>query len=513
MACALALASPALAQSADPTLETIEKLQAQIDALKAQVDALKAQVQQQAKPAPAAPPPAPAPTPAPAPAPRDDDDTDIEWSGAPRFEGPEGFSFRPRGMLQLDGYYVVRPDGIAATPANPYGVQTAVRRVFIGADGTLPGGFSYLTEFNLTNSTVGYEDLILRYRAPNSRWQTTLGFQKVFPGLDELTSSRSLSLLERTSFVEAFGLERRIGVHVRYRAPDLTIMAGVFNEGLQSARTNDGWAVGGRVLWNPKLEETQLHVAINAQTRQTRSGDRTIRSRTRPSRGTDERYADSGPLAASSDLVVSGEVIVQPGPWWLSGELAVQRINGIPASTSLLGDIATNGVRLAGNPTFWGGYVEVGAVFTGERRGYNANDGRWDTLRVANPVSKGGWGALMGVVRLDYLDLSDTVPATRQDPVATGGGSNRCFSLTASRCFIEGGTQLGLHGNLAWLPTSNTRLILQYSWFDVQNVPANFGNTGLSVPRAFTDPNPGPAGRRLRDYSLHTLGVRAQIDW
>ena len=64
-----------------------------------------------------------------------------------------------------------------------------------------------------------------------------------------------------------------------------------------------------------------------------------------------------------------------------------------------------------GNPSFWGGYVEAGYFLTGETRGYKA--GAWDRTKVLKPFSKGGFGAVQVIGRVDYLDLDCEQAAQR----------------------------------------------------------------------------------------------------
>ena len=106
----------------------LETMQAEIERLRAQVAELQAREAAQD----AAPAPPPAPTSAPSPA--------IAWKGAPEITGEGGWSFKPRGRLQVDSAVIDAPVAIAG---DSLGVGTEFRRAYIGFDGTLPGGFGY----------------------------------------------------------------------------------------------------------------------------------------------------------------------------------------------------------------------------------------------------------------------------------------------------------------------------------------------------------------------------------
>src|SRR3546814_20473813 len=58
------------------------------------------------------------------------------------------------------------------------------------------------------------------------------------------------------------------------------------------------------------------------------------------------------------------------------------------------------------DPTYFGGYAEVGMMLTpGDRRGYK--DGAFDRIKPARPITEGGIGAIQVKARYDHLDLTD----------------------------------------------------------------------------------------------------------
>ena len=117
------------------------------------------------------------------------------WKGAPQYDDKDaGFSFKPKGLLQYDAGYVGFPDGherrgtilgITQTGAQNVsaglnygnlGWNTRPRRLTIGADGTLPGGFRYSAEFNFAQATVDFEDVLLAYDFKNSPLTAQVGY-------------------------------------------------------------------------------------------------------------------------------------------------------------------------------------------------------------------------------------------------------------------------------------------------------------------------------------------------
>src|SRR5690606_20146693 len=120
----------------------------------------------------------------------------------------DGWSFKPRGRLQLDAAGVDAPSGIAQS--NSLGIATEFRRAYIGFDGTIPGGFGYRVEADLANSGVELTDLYLTYKA-SPEVTLTLGHHKPFWSMEDMTSDLFISFMERAAFNSAFGFERRVG--------------------------------------------------------------------------------------------------------------------------------------------------------------------------------------------------------------------------------------------------------------------------------------------------------------
>ena len=111
---AAADAAIASAQPADDAEAKIELLQAQVEALQASIDQIKASVVKAT------------PT----------------WKGGPLWEDKdEGWSFKPRGRIQYDAGYVSNPHDNIIT--RNLGFNTRARRIQLGAEGTIPGGFGY----------------------------------------------------------------------------------------------------------------------------------------------------------------------------------------------------------------------------------------------------------------------------------------------------------------------------------------------------------------------------------
>ena len=148
------------------------------------------------------------------------------------------------------------------------------------------------------------------------------------------------------------------------------------------------------------------------------------------------------------------------------------------------------GNRYNEDPSFEGGYAELGYYLTGESRGYQG--GKWDRTKVLKPFDQGGWGAIQVNARLDYLNLTDKVGGT----AVTAG-----FPSGSSTAFVNGGKQLGYQLSVIWNPMDYLRFMAQYGHVDI---------TG--GPRAATADPDGPLNAR-RKYGVDTAAVRAQLEF
>jgi phosphate-selective porin OprO/OprP len=446
LAGAAALPSSALAQPVDLSAvqEQLATMQAEIERLTAQVAELKAR--EEARATAPVPAPAPAATPAPAPAPS----PSIAFKGAPEITAEGGWSFKPRGRLQIDSAIVDSPSGAG----NGLGRGTEFRRAYIGFDGTLPGGFGYRVEADLANSNVDLTDVYLTYKA-SKELTLTAGQQKPFWGLEEMTSDLFTSFMERAAFNSAFGFERRVGVSGSYAGKNLIVQLGVFadNAADLNADRNNSYSLDGRVVFSPNVGGGVLHLGGSAHFRDFNDATNTARYRARPFvHTTDVRLVDTGLFSATGERSFGAELAYVKGPFHATLEghrITTLRPGGLP------------------DPTFWGGYAEIGILVTpGDTTAYRG--GVYDRIRPKNPVSAGGIGAIQLNARYDRIDLTD--------------GS------------IIGGMQQAAGLSAVWIPTDYVRFLVNYGhlWIDDAAVPA------------WADPD---------DEQVDTVGVRAQVDF
>ena len=356
-----------------------------------------------------------------------------------------GWTFKPRGRLMFDAGTLGAPESTGADD----GFGNEVRRARLGASGDIPGGFGYKFELDFAGNEVEAADAVLTYQ--DGPLEVTIGHHNNFQSLEELTSSLHTSFIERAAFTDAFGFERRIGLSATYSAGIVLAQAGVFTDNFDDTDT-DNYSFDGRLVVMPKMGGTQLHFGGSLHYNELGEEDATVRYRQRPLvHFTSTRFVNTGNLGAESEFGAGLEAAMISGPFHAAAEGFWQNVD-MPA---------------VDNPTFFGGYAEVGYFLTGgDTRGYK--NGKFDRTKPANPVGEGGMGSLQLNLRYDYLDLNDAG--------------------------IIGGVQYGYQASLNWKPTDYTMFSVNYGRMEY---------TDSVLPTADGD----------TDYGVDAFGVRAQVDF
>lgn len=442
-ALASTMATPVAAQNVTISAEELAQMRTQLQAMDARISQLESELDQAeaqiaqnaATPVPVAPPAAPA-QPA----------TEVNWKGAPELKHDDGWSFKPRGRLQYDAGVINAP----ASTGRDEGFSNDIRRARLGVSGDMPGGFGYKFEVDVANSDVAVTDAIISYETGDV--EVSVGQFNNFQSLEELTSSLHTSFIERAAFTDAFNFVRRVGVAVEYAPGDVLIQGGVFSDNMDRLQ-NNSWSADGRIVYMPKIGDTQLHLGGSVHHRGYETGT-TARYRQRPLVSfTSTRFINTGNLPADSETSFGLEGA------FISGRLH-GAVEGYWRNLNMPAGIGMN------DPTFFGGYAEVGFYLTDDTRGYKG--GKFDRTKPNSPVGEGGMGSFQVNLRYDRLDLNDAG--------------------------VIGGTQNGYFLSLVWKPTDYTMLLANYGILDYSDAifPTATGDTS---------------------YNVDVLGVRAQIDF
>ncbi len=362
----------------------------------------------------------------------------ISKSGAaPTFRG-DGWEFKVGGRVQID-YAISEADN---TDVEFNGSE--LRRLRLGVSGKMGSTIKYKVELNTdSGNEVNVEDAYLQWTPEGSDWSVKLGQHKTANSLDEQTSSRFISVLERAAFTDAFEFNRRVGVSVSTSGDNHTFTAGVFGENLDATSREEGYALAARGTYTPvNTVEALVHLGASVRHRENGDTQSDIRYRQRPVTHFPGRIISTGRIA-DSDNFYGVEAAGIFGNTWIAGEYGVT--NASCSEAAIAGGACTS------DPDFDGAYVEAGAFFGGKKAYKN---GKFNRPKVDNPVNTGGNGAVSFVARYDTISLSDSV---------VNGGEYNSFVLGAD-----------------WWPTKYTRLGLNYF-----NVDADIGTSTSGLDSSF----------------------------
>jgi phosphate-selective porin OprO and OprP len=392
----------------------------------------------------------------------EDTDWEVSWGPSPTFRSKDGrFETHLRGRLFVDGGYLDDEDGFYRNDN-----ATELRAARIGVEGIAWRDWEYRLEVDFANDEVDITDAYIQYDGSLIEPAfIRVGQFKTPNSLEEQTSSRFITFMERAAFTDAFDLDRRIGLASGVGGDDWAVTGGLFGQNAVDVANNEGYALAGRghyALLEPLGADSVVHLGASARFRDLENDvdDDSARYRQRPFfHFTDTRSVDTGTLAdAENDAFAGPEAALVLGPFSLQAEAGhtwLQRDGDASDADGL-----------------WGGYLSASYFLTGESRNYDAEEGVFDRVRVNNPVFEGGPGAWEVGSRFDYIDLNDD-------------GAD-----------VRGGEQYSAIAGVNWYPNNHIRFLLDYALTNVFDA----------------SDSPGAAVTGSRNL-IQGIGLRAQVDF
>ena len=295
-----------------------------------------------------------------------------------------------------------------------------IRRARLFMAGKVFNDWKFKAQFGFAGNSTDIEDAYLRYTGFDVGDITAGHFKEPF-SLEELTSSKYITFMERALPVEAFAPSRKLGLAFGHNAKKWTATAGVFAEG-ESAENddkNEGHGFAARATFAPILAENRV-VHIGASGEYRKPQDNEVRYRARPEAHiANERLVDTKTIEDVDNTVKWGvEAATVWGPFSAQAEyIAVD-----------------NDVSGGNDPEFNGWYAYGSWFITGESRAYKK--GKFGRVKPESVVGKGGHGAWEIGARYSKLDLNDSG--------------------------IKGGEQEDLTIGVNWYATPTIRLMANY---------------------------------------------------
>ena len=429
-------------------------------------------------------------------------ETTTTWKGAPQFQN-DSLTFKVRGRVYTD-YVFQYVDG-EWSPANTSGTgdfstrNSRLRTARIGVEGTWNQDWAYKAEVNFTGGQALWEDLILEYK-PNDATSVMVGNFKTV-SLENITSSRYTTFMERGAFNDVLDIGRVLNIGAKMNGQNWTAAAFVSGDSVNNSDVNGEERIGvnGRVTFAPvDADETKVHLGAWARYRESGDeghaavpggptpGGEMFRYRARNNTNVGDRYTDSGSSYGESDTMIGLEGAVVHKQFSVQAEAARANVDRFCATLAV--PACEQG---ADQGEFTAYYVYASFFPTGETRRYEANKGEFNRVKILNPVTAGGFGAVELGVRYDVVDLSELKTVRRftsglltEDLVTPvdRGGEYRAWTLGAN-----------------WYPFPYVRFMANYTMAE---------NDNPQWANPFTDVLSAD-----RDVAVNTLQFRAQFDF
>jgi phosphate-selective porin OprO/OprP len=369
----------------------------------------------------------------------------VEWKsgkGLTFATADKAFTMHVGGRIFWDNAWISSDDYASAQTED----ASFFRAVRLEADGTMFTNAFYKVQVDFIGAEVAIKDVYLGLRKCGPAGTVTAGHFKEAFSLDEMTSNRFMTFMERSAAGVAFAPSRNNGVGVNNSFLEdglLGAWLGIFKEvNDQGSGSDDGsYAFTARIaafFLHDKDQNRVLHVGFGYSFRN--ATDNALQYRARPGIGTGARFVDTGTFTANEANLFNAELMFM----WKA--LHVQ-LEFFGADCSGSGGPA---------PSFTGWYVEVGWFIVGGQRAYSTEKKVLDRPALDRQfhAGGGGFGAWQIAFRFDTIDLTDG---------GIAGGVQDCFTFGA---------------NWWWNP--HMRVMFNMIWADISD-GGPFGEGELTI--------------------------------
>ncbi|MDT8310212.1 MAG: porin [Methylophaga sp.] len=335
------------------------------------------------------------------------------------------------------------------------------RRARLFMKGTVFNDWAYKAQFDFAEDDIEAKDLYVQYKGFKSV-DVTLGNHKMPFSLEERTSSKYITFMERSAHNDVFSPGRQNGLSLFTNGDNWTLMGAVHMEGVSN--NNDGrdedYGYGARATFAPIVNGSNI-VHLGAAWHHQEFDDNALtgpdafaqqRFSARPEIHTIETRPFDTQINGVEDSDTYGlEAAAVFGPFSVQAEYFNKQIG-----------------TTTDDADFDGYYVYGSYFLTGESRNYEADAGEFGRVSPNSIVGQGGFGAWELALRYSDIDLFDTATS-----VASAGQEGDI-------------TTIGLN----WYATRNVRFM------------ANYVNATVEYP-----------GTSQSDDDIKAFQVRGQIDF
>ena len=370
-------------------------------------------------------------------------DWDFKWKNGFNLKSKDKkFNLKFGGRMMLDGAYINADDGMnkafeAAGDSEESGWGTEVRRARLFFSGTVYEYIFFKAQYDFAGGDSDIKDMYVGIQHIPVIGKAKIGNFKEPISLNELTSSKYITFMERALPTEAFAPSRNMGVGFNNTALDKRLFwaIGGFQDtddyGYSWNNFSD-WNIAMRVAGRPFLADKDkfLHLGLGYSHGFRNDTQAQVRYRARPEAHlSPNRLVDTEKFYAGDSNLLVPEAAFVYGPFSFQGEYFYNKVDS----------------DVAGNPTFNGWYAYVSFFLTGESRAYKSSTATFDRIKPNHnfSISGEGMGAFELALRYSTVDLTDAS--------------------------INGGKENDLTFGVNWYLTPNTRFMFNYVRADVDD--------------------------------------------
>ena len=328
----------------------------------------------------------------------DQEDTDFKmyWKNGIRFQtADKAFSFKFGGRIMNDWAFMSEDDSLKAAIGQLQDATTEFRRARLYISGTVYEKVIFKAQYDFAGGDADFKDVYLGLKKLPGVGTLKVGHFKEAFGLEELTSSKYITFMER-SLPVIFAPSRNTGIGVNNTALNkrLTWAAGLFLDtggyGDEDDAENSA-AATARITGLPWYQgkDRLLHLGLSYSNRDAK--DDAVEYDQSPEAHLAPDFVDTGSIVADSENRFGIEAALVHGPFSLQGEYMGANVETPDGS----------------DPSFSGYYASASYFLTGEHRAYKNSSGTFDRVKPKTNFGKGGTGAWEVALRYSGLDLND----------------------------------------------------------------------------------------------------------
>jgi phosphate-selective porin OprO/OprP len=275
---------------------------------------------------------------------------------------------------------------------------TEFRRARLFVSGTLYQHVIFKTQYDFAGGDADFKDVYIGLNAIPVVGRLQIGHFKEPFSLEELTSSKYITFLER-SLTSAFVPSRNsgIGFHNTFADNRATFSAGLFRntDDFGKSTGEDDRHFTARLTAVPWQDAEKGHlVHIGAAFSRRIPDDNKVSYSQRPSAHLAPKFVATGDIAADAISLVGGEFAAVIGP--------------VPVQAEYIRAILD--AEEMSDPNFDAFYVQAGVFLTGEQRKYDAAEGAFGRTKPQSNFftdAETGTGAWEIAARFSRIDLDD----------------------------------------------------------------------------------------------------------